>query len=153
MMENDKYIKIGYRYIDGDMVRVVTFPTGFSIAMFDDETYSVKALKGGEIKVNFGQNSRILKDEYGRYWYYKVTKVGDMESFETFELLPEYIVSEEYEEKRIPGMMLFPYIRVDHARAVTEVFERRYVVCRDEEDFKKKFLERNEKNIEKMRGA
>lgn len=62
-------------------------------------------------------------DTYGQHWYHRTAKVRDMEAYETYEPIPEYIVSDKYEDGRVPGMMIYPYVRVDHARKLFEVHD------------------------------
>lgn len=145
-MKNKDYIHIGYRSSDDSMKRITTIPVGFSL-MLGDRRYDSALLKESRQVIRLSDKSEIVKDEYGQHWYHRLTQVGDMESFETYEPLPDYIVSSDYENDRIAGMMIYPYIRIDHSRGLLELHEN-YEGWRDEAAFKKSFLELNRKNIE-----
>ena len=69
--------------------------------------------------------------------------MGEMEAYDTYEPLPDYIVSDEYEAKRITEMMIYPHIRVDFARGMLEVFENCNFPRRDDE-YRKEFWELND---------
>ena len=115
--------------------------------MLEGRMYNYGILQEGSQVVSFGEMSEIVQDTYGQHWYHRMTKVRDMEAYETYEPIPEYIVSEKYEEGRVPGMMIYPYVRVDHARKLFEVHDN-FTALRDENVFKQSFMELNKKNIE-----
>lgn len=146
-MNNNRYIHIGYRCCDDSMKRITTIPVGFSIIMLEGRMYNYEMLQEARQVVSFGEKSAIVQDTYGQHWYHRTTKVRDMEAYETYEPIPEYIVSENYEEGRVPGMMIYPYIRVDHSRKFFEVHEN-LAVWRDENAFIQSFMELNKKNIQ-----
>ena len=146
-MKNDRYIHIGYRSSDDSMKRITTIPVGFSIIMLEGRMYNYGMLQEGSQIISFGEKSEIVQDTYGQHWYHRTTKVRDMEAYETYEPIPEYIVSDKYEDGRVPGMMIYPYVRVDHARKLIEVHDN-FAVWRDENAFKQSFMELNKKNVE-----
>ena len=69
---------------------------------------------------------------------------GDMERFETYEPLPAEVVSEEYVAKRMPDMMIHPFIRRDRAREMIEIYEAS-PRWSDEEPLRMRILEINGK--------
>ena len=148
-MKNEKHVHVGYRSSEDSMKRVITIPVGFSIIMLEGRRYDYAMLKESRQITSFGKSSEIIQDVYGQHWYHRMTRVKDMEPFDTYEPLPEYIVSDEYEKYRIPDMMIYPYIRVDHARKLLEVYEN-YASWKDERAFKEWILELNEKNMENL---
>ena len=143
-MNNDRYIHIGYRSSHDSMKRVITIPLGFSIIMCEGRMYNFRILQECSQVESFGERSEIVRDTYGQHWYHTMTKVRDMEAFETYEPIPDYIVSGKYEEGRVPGMVIYPYIRVDHARKLLEVHDN-FAEWRDENAFKQSFMELNKK--------
>lgn len=143
-MKNDRYIHIGYRSSDDSMKRITTIPVGFSIIMLEGRMYNYGMLQEGSQIISFGEKSEIVQDTYGQHWYHRTAKVRDMEAYETYEPIPEYIVSDKYEDGRVPGMMIYPYVRVDHARKLIEVHDN-FAVWRDENAFKQSFMELNKK--------
>lgn len=122
-MDKKNFVHIGYRHLDDAMKRIITVPSGFSFVMFGDIVYSIQKLEKGELIHDFGKSSTIIKDEYGRYWFHRVFAAGGMETFETYEPLPAEVISEEYVAKRIPDMMIYPFIRLDRARGLVEIYE------------------------------
>lgn len=122
-MDKKDFLHIGYRHLDDTMNRVITIPSGFSFVIFDDIVYSIQKLEKGELIHDFGKSSTIIKDEYGRHWFRRVFAAGSMERFETYEPLPAEVVSAEYVAKRIPEMMIYPFIRLDRARELLEIYE------------------------------
>ena len=143
-MDKKGFVHIGYRHLDYAMRRVITVPSGFSFVMFDDIVYSIQTLEKGELIHDFGKSCTIIKDEYGRHWFRRVFAAGDMETFETYEPLPAEVVSEEYVAKRMPDMMIYPFIRRDRAREMVEIYE---AIPRwsDEEPLRMRILEINGK--------
>ena len=87
-----------------------------------------------------------MKDEYGQHWYHRKTGMGTMEAFDTYEPIPEDVVSDDYEAKRISGMMIYPYIRVDYARRLMEIYED-YIYHRSDEDFREELYRLNRGSI------
>ena len=126
------------------MKRITTIPVGFSIIMLEGRMYNYGMLQEGSQIISFGEKSEIVQDTYGQHWYHRTTKVRDIEAYETYEPIPEYIVSDKYEDGRVPGMMIYPYVRVDHARKLIEVYDN-FAVWRDENAFKQSFMELNKK--------
>ena len=126
------------------MKRITTIPVGFSIIMLEGRMYNYGMLQEGSQIISFGEKSEIVQDTYGQHWYHRTTKVRDMEAYETYEPIPEYIVSDKYEDGRVPGMMIYPYVRVDHAGKLIEVHDN-FAVWRDENAFKQSFMELNKK--------
>ena len=126
------------------MKRITTIPVGFSIIKLEGRMYNYGMLQEGSQIISFGEKSEIVQDTYGQHWYHRTTKVRDMEAYETYEPIPEYIVSDKYEDGRVPGMMIYPYVRVDHARKLIEVHDN-FAVWRDENAFKQSFMELNKK--------
>jgi hypothetical protein len=144
-MSKDKYLRISYGCIDDSMKRIVWLPLGVVFRLAGRENdYDIALLKGAQEIVRFGPDSRIVKDEYGQHWYHRETKVGAMEAFDTYEPIPVDVVSEEYEAKRIPGMMIYPCIRVDHARGQMEIYEN-YRYDRRDEEYREEFYSLNKK--------
>ena len=135
---------IGYRSSDDSMKRITTIPVGFSIIKLEGRMYNYGMLQEGSQIISFGEKSEIVQDTYGQHWYHRTTKVRDMEAYETYEPIPEYIVSDKYEDGRVPGMMIYPYVRVDHAGKLIEVHDN-FAVWRDENAFKQSFMELNKK--------
>ena len=142
-MEKDKNLYIGYRWIEDSMKRIIALPLALKFMMPDGRKYDLKMLADAHVAFSFGEHSRILKDEYGQHWYHRQIRMGEMEAYDTYEPLPDYIVSEEYEAKRITEMMIYPHIRVDFARGMLEVFENCYFPRRDDE-YRKEFCELND---------
>lgn len=143
-MNKTDFVHIGYSFLEETMRRVITMPAGFSFIMFEDKHYSLAKLVASEQVHSLSRSSAIIKDEDGQYWYHRVFGNEGMEMFETYEPLPEEVVSDEYEQKRIRGMMIFPFIRHDHTRGLIEVYEN----CphrRDEEIVKRRILKLNGK--------
>ena len=122
-MDKKSSVHIGYTHLDDAMKRVITVPYGFSFVMFDDIVYSIQMLEKGELVHDFGRNGTIIMDGYGRHWFRRVFAAGGMETIETYEPLPAEVVSEEYVAKRIPDMMIYPFIRLDRARELVEIYE------------------------------
>lgn len=141
-MEKDKNLYIGYRWIEDSMKRIIALPLALKFMMPDGKKYDLGMLADAHVAFSFGEHSRILKDEYGQHWYHRQIRMGEMEAYDIYEPLPDYIVSEEYEAKRITGMMIYPHIRVDFARGMLEVFENCYFPRRDDE-YRKEFWELN----------
>ena len=142
-MEKDKNLYIGYRWVDDSMKRIITLPLGFKFMMPDGKKYDLGMLADAHVAFSFGEHSRIVKDGYGQHWYHRETRIGELEAFDIYEPLPDYIVSGEYESKRIPEMMIYPYLRVDFARGMLEIFENCSFPKRDEE-YVKEFWELND---------
>lgn len=132
-MEKDTKLYIGYRWIEDSMKRIISLPLELKFLMPEGKKYDLSMLSDAQEIVRFGEQSRIVKDEYGQHWYHRETRMGEMEAFDTYEPLPDYIVSDEYESKRIPEMMIYPYIRVDFARSLLEIIENCNFPRRDEE--------------------
>ena len=132
-MEKDKNLYIGYRWIEDSMKRIIALPLGLKFMMPNGAKYDLSMLTGAHEVIRFGKHSRIVLDEYKQHWYHREVRMGEMEAFDTYEQLPAYVVSEDYEKKRIPTMLIFPYIRVDYARKQMEVYENCPVSCNDEE--------------------
>lgn len=105
-MDNTDFVHIGYSFLEETMQRVITMPAGFSFIMFQDKHYSIAKLVASEQVHSLSRSSAIIKDEDGQYWYHRVFGNEGMEMFETFEPLPEEVVSDEYEQKRIRGMII-----------------------------------------------
>lgn len=141
-MEKDKNLYIGYRWIEDSMKRIITLPLGLRFLMPEGKKYDLKMLSDGKEIIRFGEHSRIVKDEYGQHWYHREIQMGCMEAFDTYEPLQEEVVTDEYATKRIPDMMIYPYVRVDFARGLLEVFENCNFPRRDE-DYRKEFNELN----------
>lgn len=141
-MEKDKNLYIGYRWIEDSMKRIITLSLGLRFIMPDGKKYDLNMLSEGKEIIRFGEHSRIVKDGYGQHWYHRETRMGELETFDTYEPLPDYIVSGEYESKRISEMMIYPYLRVDFARGLLEIFENCNFPRRDEE-YRKEFSELN----------
>lgn len=55
--------------------------------------------------------------------------------------------SREDSMKRVPGMVIYPYVRVDHARNLLEVHDN-FAEWRDENALKQSFMELNKENIQ-----
>lgn len=142
-MEKDKNLYIGYRWIEDSMKRIITLPLGLKFMMPDSKKYDLTMLSDGMEIIRFGAHSRIVKDENGQHWYHRETRIGELEAFDTYEPLPDYIVSGEYESKRVPEMMIYPYLRLDFARGMLEIFENCNFSRRDEE-YRREFLEMND---------
>lgn len=142
-MEKDKNLYIGYRWIEDSMKRIIALPLALKFMMPDGKKYDLGMLADAHVAFSFGEHSRILKDEYGQHWYHRQIRMGEMEAYDTYEPLPDYIVSEEYESKRITEMMIYPHIRVDFARGMLEIFENCYFPSRDDE-YRKEFWELND---------
>lgn len=141
-MEKDKNLYIGYRWIEDSMKRIIALTLALKFMMPDGRKYDLGMLADAHVAFSFGEHSRILKDKYGQHWYHRQIRMGEMEAYDIYEPLPDYIVSEEYEAKRITGMMIYPHIRVDFARRMLEVFENCYFPRRDDE-YRKEFWELN----------
>ena len=142
-MEKDKNLYIGYRWIEDSMKRIIALPLSLKFMMPDGRKYDLGMLADAHVAFRFGEHNRILKDEYGQHWYHRQIRVGEMEAYDIYEPLPDYIVSEEYEAKRITEMMIYPYIRVDFARGMLEIFENCNFPRRDDE-YRKEFWELND---------
>lgn len=143
-MDKKSSVHIGYTHLDDAMKRVITVPYGFSFVMFDDIVYSIQMLEKGELVHDFGRSGTIIMDEYGRHWFCRVFAAGGMETIETYEPLPAEVVSEEYVAKRIPDMMIYPFIRLDRARELVEIYEAS-PRWSDEEPLRMRILEINGK--------
>ena len=61
-----------------------------------------------------------------------------MEEYDIYEPLPPEVVTEEYESKRIAGVNIYPYIRVDFARKLMEVYEE-YGYTRNDKEYRDEF--------------
>ena len=96
-MDKTDFVHIGYSFLEETMRRVITMPAGFSFIMFEDKHYSIAKLVASEQVHSLSRSSAIIKDEDGQYWYHRVFGNEGMEMFETFEPLPEEVVSDEYE--------------------------------------------------------
>lgn len=142
-MEKDKNLYIGYRWIEDSMKRIIALPLELKFMMPNGKKYDLGMLADAHVAFSFGEHSRILKDEYGQHWYHRQIRMGEMEAYDTYEPLPDYIVSDEYEAKRITEMMIYPHIRVDFARGMLEVFENCNFPRRDDE-YRKEFWELND---------
>ena len=147
-MESKKVIKISYR-CEEFMKRMTTIPVELSIPIFGDKVYSKQTLSAGEKVYEFTAESEIIRDMYGHYWYHRTKNVDD-NGYETYEPLPEYIVSEEYEAKRLPDMMIYPYIRISRNGDLLEFVENE-VRWRDDEKYVAEFMALNEQVLEKHR--
>ena len=149
-MNKDKYLRISYRCIDDSPKRIVCLPIGFVFRLTNQENYyDLSLLVNAQEVIRFGLSSRIVKDEYGQHWYHRETRMGMMESFDTYEPIPEDVVSEDYEAKRISGMMIYPYIRVDHERKLMEIYENhRY--HRSDDEYREEFYSLNRVIIHTM---
>lgn len=145
-MDNNRILRFSYRSIDESMIRISTFRTGFSFKMFDGKVYSEQHLRNACEVIRLSGNSRIVKDGYGQHWYHRETVIGIMEAFDTFEPIPEAVVSEEYEVNRMPDMMIYPYIRIDRTRQMIELFEN-HMHTRNENVDKQAFYDLNGKII------
>lgn len=143
-MDKKSSVHIGYTHLDDTMKRVITVPYGFSFVMFDDIVYSIQMLEKGELVHDFGRNGTIIMDEYGRHWFRRVFAAEGMETIETYEPLPAEVVSEEYVAKRVPDMMIYPFIRLDRARELVEIYEAS-PRWSDEEPMRMRILEINGK--------
>lgn len=143
-MDKKGFVHIGYRHLDDDMKRVITVPSGFSFVMFDDMVYSIPMLEKGELVHCFGEGGAIILDEHGRHWFRQVFGAAGMEAFETYEPLPSEVVSEEYAAKRIPDMMIYPFVRLDRPRELVEIYEDS-PRWSDEESLRMRILEINGK--------
>ena len=142
-MNKDKYLRISYRCIDDSSKRIVCLPLGFVFRLTNQENYyDLSLLVNAQEVIRFGLGSRIVKDEYGQHWYHRETRMGMMESFATYEPIPEDVVSEDYEAKRISGMMIYPYIRVDYARKLMEIYENRKY-HRSDDEYREEFYSLN----------
>lgn len=142
-MNTDKYLRISYRCIDDSSKRIVCLPIGFVFRLSDHENYyDFLLINDAQEVVRFDTGSRIVKDEYGQHWYHRKTEMGTMEAFDTYEPIPEDVVSEDYETKRISGMMIYPYIRVDYARRLMEIYEN-YLCHRSDEEYREEFYRLN----------
>ena len=147
-MEKDKYLRISYRCIDESTKRIACIPLGFAFRMIGSENYyDLTVLRNAHEVIRFGENSRIVKDVYGQHWYHRQTRIGAMEAFDTFEPLPEDVVSEEYETKRVSDMIIYPYIRVDYARKLIEIYENHRFLHNDDE-YREEFYNLNKGFIE-----
>lgn len=142
-MEKDKNLYIGYRWIEDSMKRIIALPLALKFMMPNGKKYDLGMLADGHVAFSFGEHSCILKDEYGQHWYHRQIRMGEMEAYDTYEPLPDYIVSDEYEAKRITEMMIYPHIRVDFARGMLEIFENCNFPRRDDE-YRKEFWELND---------
>ena len=131
------------------MKRMTTIPVELSIPIFGDKVYSRQTLSAGEKVYEFTSESEIIRDMYGHYWYHRTKNVDDS-GYETYEPLPEYIVSDEYEAKRIPDMMIYPYIRISRNGDLLEFVENE-VRWRDDEKFVEEFMALNEPLLDKHR--
>lgn len=147
-MESKKVIKIRYR-CDEFMKRMTTIPVELSIPIFGDKVYNRSTLAASETVYEFTPDSEIIRDEYGQYWYHRTRNVDD-DGNETYEPLPEYIVSQEYEAKRIPDMMIYPYIRISRNGDLFELVENE-VRWRNDDKFVEHFMVLNEPLFEKHR--
>lgn len=142
-MNKDKYLRISYRCIDDSSKRIVCLPLGFVFRLTNQENYyDLSLLVNAQEVIRFGLGSRIVKDEYGQHWYHRETRMGGMEPFATYEPIPEDVVSEDYEAKRISGMMIYPYIRVDYARKLMEIYEN-HKYHRSDDEYREEFYSLN----------
>ena len=146
-MEKDKNLYIGYRWIEDSMKRIIALPLALKFMMPDGRKYDLKMLADAHVAFSFGEHSRILKDEYGQHWYHRQIRMGEMEAYDTYEPIPEDVVSEDYEAKRISGMMIYPYIRVDYARKLMEIYEN-HKYHRSDEEYREEFYSLNRGFIE-----
>lgn len=134
-MKTDKYLRVSYNYIDDGYRRIQCLPLGFVFRITGKKNYyEYPVFQNAEEVIRFDTGNRIIKDHYGQHWYQRKTKVGAMEEYDIYEPLPEYVVSEEYERKRIEGMHIYPYLRVDFSRKLIEVYENCMFPRRDDED-------------------
>jgi hypothetical protein len=147
-MESKKVIKIRYRF-DEFMKRITTIPVELSIIILGDKVYNRQTLLAGKEVYGFTAGSEIIRDVYGQYWYHRTKNIDD-NGYETYEPLPEYIVSEEYEAKRLPNMMIYPYIRISRNGDLLEFVENE-ARWRDDEKYVAEFMALNEQVLEKHR--
>lgn len=140
-MESKKVIKIRYR-CDEFMKRITTVPVELSVPIFGGNIYNRQTLSTGEKVHVFTAESEIIRDMYGQHWYHRANNIDD-NGYETYEPLPEYIVSDEYEAKRIPDMMIYPYIRISGDGLLMELVENE-VRWRNDEKFVEDFMALNE---------
>lgn len=141
VMESKKVIKIRYR-CDEFMKRITTVPVELSVPIFGGNIYNRQTLSTGEKVHVFTAESEIIRDMYGQHWYHRTNNIDD-NGYETYEPLPEYIVSDEYETKRIPDMMIYPYIRISGDGLLMELVENE-VRWRNDEKFVEDFMALNE---------
>lgn len=141
VMESKKVIKIRYR-CDEFMKRITTVPVELSVPIFGGNIYNRQTLSTGEKVHVFTAESEIIRDMYGQHWYHRTNNIDD-NGYETYEPLPEYIVSNEYETKRIPDMMIYPYIRISGDGLIMELVENE-VRWRNDEKFVEDFMALNE---------
>ena len=142
-MNNDKYLRISYRCIDDSSKRIVCLPIGFVFRLTNQENYyDLSLLKDAQEVIRFDTGNRIVKDEYAQHWYHRPIRMGTMEAFDTYEPIPDDVVSDDYEVKRIAGMMIYPYIRVDYARKLMEIYEN-HRCHRSDEDYREEFYSLN----------
>ena len=141
VMESKKVIKIRYR-CDEFMKRITTVPVELSVPIFGGNIYNRQTLSTGEKVHVFTAESEIIRDMYGQHWYHRTNNIDD-NGYETYEPLPEYIVSDEYEAKRIPDMMIYPYIRISGDGLLMELVENE-VRWRNDEKFVEDFMALNE---------
>ena len=142
-MEKDKNLYIGYRWIEDSMKRIIALQLALKFMMPDGRKYDLEMLADAHVAFRFGEHNRILKDEYGQHWYHRQIRMGEMEAYDIYEPLPDYIASDEYEAKRITEMMIYPHIRVDFARGMLEVFENCYFP-RSDDEYRKELYELND---------
>ena len=140
-MESKKVIKIRYR-CDEFMKRITTVPVELSVPIFGGNIYNRQTLSTGEKVHVFTAESEIIRDMYGQHWYHRTNNIDD-NGYETYEPLPEYIVSDEYEAKRVPDMMIYPYIRISGDGLLMELVENE-VRWRNDEKFVEDFMALNE---------
>lgn len=148
VMESKKVIKIRYR-CDEFMKRITTVPVELSVPIFGGNIYNMQTLSTGEKVHVFTAESEIIRDMYGQHWYHRTNNIDD-NGYETYEPLPEYIVSDEYEAKRIPDMMIYPYIRISGDGLLMELVENE-VRWRNDEKFVEDFMALNEPLLDKHR--
>lgn len=141
VMESKKVIKIRYR-CDEFMKRITTVPVELSVPIFGGNIYNRQTLSTGEKVHVFTAESEIIRDMYGQHWYHRTNNIDD-NGYETYEPLPEYIVSNEYETMRIPDMMIYPYIRISGDGLLMELVENE-VRWRNDEKFVEDFMALNE---------
>lgn len=146
-MNAEKYIEIEYHCGKESMERRTIIPSELSMIIFEDKVYSLQTLRGAAVISKFGDRSDIIRDSYDRYWYHRVMEDGGVH-YETYEPLPAYIVSEEYEAKRIPDMMIFPFIKITRNGELFE-FHENYARWRDDEKFKEDFIALNRSVLER----
>ena len=148
-MNTDKYLRISYRCIDDGSKRIQCLPLGFVFRIADNENYYDYSVFENAVEViRFRTGNRIVNDNYGQHWYQRRTRMTGMEEYDIYEPLPPEVVTEEYESKRIAGVNIYPYIRVDFARKLMEVYEE-YGYTRNDKEYRDEFYNLNRGFIER----